>query len=177
MNQLNLIRISVAIVVTSFIEAKTDQIDNTILPLIMYIMLVWKFLQFEWDVEYIYLKKFIEKCWVQEWTMGNTVSNEPFFRNSLIQSDNLLLQFVIITNMCNWQSRQFKKFHCRCLKITSSSNVPYTDIGVFLNLIKFVEDWNFLRNHFFGRKTCFKFYKPIVWKFSLKRSKLANILD
>ncbi|XP_044756057.1 dolichol kinase [Coccinella septempunctata] len=40
MDMFNIIRISLAITVTSFVEAKTDQIDNAILPLIMYIMLI-----------------------------------------------------------------------------------------------------------------------------------------
>lgn len=40
MDQFNCARITMAVILTSFIEAKTDQIDNAILPLIMYIILI-----------------------------------------------------------------------------------------------------------------------------------------
>ncbi|KAK9881932.1 hypothetical protein WA026_018126 [Henosepilachna vigintioctopunctata] len=40
MDILLMLRVSVATIVTSIIEAKTDQIDNAILPLIMYIILI-----------------------------------------------------------------------------------------------------------------------------------------
>lgn len=39
-NQLVLVKIIVGIVVTSIVEAKTDQVDNLVLPLIMYTIVV-----------------------------------------------------------------------------------------------------------------------------------------